>query len=100
MIDYKWSGSPIKLDKITFSGAFTHSVAGEDIVALNICYEHLGKMYIADDTTDVKTFIALEDVLENYIGRFLADGYIENEDWSFTPGDPVIINPDGELAEE
>jgi hypothetical protein len=70
--------------------------AGENIVAYQVCYvKSDGKVYLAkanSATTMPAIFIAQAAVNINNAGNFMAEGYITNAGWAFTPGQSLFVS--------
>lgn len=97
------NGKAIELEE-TLSGdhtstgfVITGATAGEGVSFPYLCYlKSDGKYWKADAnaiaTTDGDLVIALETLIANETGRFLKNGYLRDDSWSFTPGAKLYVS--------
>jgi hypothetical protein len=97
------NGKVIELEE-TLSGDHTSTgfvitgvTAGEGLSFPDLCYlKSDGKYWKADAsakaTTEGDLAIVLESLIADETGRFLKQGYIRDDSWSFTPGAELYVS--------
>lgn len=86
----------INLGSGVYSGEIRYGTAGEALSEHDLCYLTSGKFSKADADAEAtakgQLVIAMEDIANDALGRFLVKGWCGKDSWGLTTGAPVFMS--------